>query len=59
MDIGIVVAAAVWAGFAARNNKGERPVAKPMKPRYNAGRNELCPCQSGKKFKRCCHNKAA
>ncbi|MBK9284950.1 MAG: SEC-C domain-containing protein [Sphingobacteriaceae bacterium] len=23
----------------------------------NKGRNEKCPCGSGKKFKRCCHNK--
>jgi len=30
----------------------QREVAKPMQPKV--GRNEPCPCGSGKKFKRCC-----
>lgn len=30
----------------------ERKVAEALKPKV--GRNELCPCGSGKKFKRCC-----
>lgn len=25
---------------------------------FHVGRNELCPCGSGKKFKKCCWNKA-
>jgi uncharacterized protein YecA (UPF0149 family) len=27
--------------------------------RGHVGRNELCPCGSGKKFKKCCHGKSA
>lgn len=30
---------------------------RPDEPRYRAGRNEPCPCGSGKKFKRCCLGK--
>ena len=26
----------------------------PQKPKYSAGRNDPCPCGSGKKFKQCC-----
>jgi preprotein translocase subunit SecA len=29
---------------------------KPL-TRDKTGRNELCPCNSGKKYKKCCHNK--
>jgi uncharacterized protein YecA (UPF0149 family) len=29
---------------------------KPL-ARDKTGRNELCPCNSGKKYKKCCHNK--
>jgi hypothetical protein len=28
-------------------------------PLSNIGRNDLCPCQSGRKFKKCCSNKIA
>lgn len=27
---------------------------KPLKREYNIGRNEKCPCGSGKKYKHCC-----
>jgi uncharacterized protein YecA (UPF0149 family) len=27
----------------------------PVTPRNKIGRNEPCPCGSGKKYKRCCH----
>ena len=33
---------------AAKNPKGEKPVSK------NIGRNDPCPCGSGKKYKKCC-----
>ena len=32
------------------------PVSNPFR---NVGRNDPCPCGSGKKFKRCCLGKAA
>jgi uncharacterized protein YecA (UPF0149 family) len=37
-------------------SKAQRYLLKPkQKPLYNVGRNELCPCNSGKKFKKCCY----
>lgn len=27
---------------------------RPAEPLYRAGRNEPCPCGSGKRFKKCC-----
>lgn len=32
----------------------EKQTAKPPVKIYRVGRNDACPCQSGKKFKRCC-----
>ena len=31
----------------------------PQQPLYHAGRNEPCPCGSGRKFKKCCLGKTA
>jgi hypothetical protein len=31
----------------------------PERPLYRAGRNEPCPCGSGRKFKKCCLGKTA
>ncbi len=36
----------------ANNLRGPQPMRVPAVP----GRNELCPCRSGKKYKRCCLN---
>jgi Protein of unknown function (DUF1186)/SEC-C motif len=30
------------------------PAASPAAPRVKVGRNDLCPCRRGKKFKKCC-----
>jgi uncharacterized protein YecA (UPF0149 family) len=30
---------------------------KPFTRKYKTGRNEPCPCNSGKKFKKCCIDK--
>ena len=30
------------------------PKARPARARQQVGRNDLCPCGSGKKYKRCC-----
>ncbi len=35
-------------------NQGEDAVKKPVKAGAKIGRNELCPCGSGKKYKKCC-----
>jgi uncharacterized protein YecA (UPF0149 family) len=45
-----------WAGTMATSEPAP-PAAKskpPPRPKLNVGRNEPCPCGSGKKFKRCC-----
>ncbi len=34
-------------------NRGDDEPAKPRKSEAKVGRNEICPCGSGKKFKRC------
>jgi preprotein translocase subunit SecA len=34
-------------------NLGDDEPKKPAKANDKVGRNELCPCGSGKKFKRC------
>jgi uncharacterized protein YecA (UPF0149 family) len=31
-----------------------RAAASPVARKHRVGRNELCPCGSGKKFKKCC-----
>lgn len=33
------------------------PLASPVTPRNKIGRNEKCPCKSGKKYKNCCISK--
>lgn len=35
-------------------NQGQDAVKKPVKAGAKIGRNELCPCGSGKKYKKCC-----
>ena len=40
---------------AAMNaNRGGRPVTQPIKAQPKVGRNDPCPCGSGKKYKNCC-----
>ena len=41
-----------------QTNRGDEEPRKPVKAGEKVGRNELCPCGSGKKFKRC-HGAAA
>ena len=39
-------------------SKAKKALLKPsVTPEYKADRNALCPCGSGKKFKKCCINK--
>jgi hypothetical protein len=55
-----------WAGFKPRQHRdpdmgGQRldpwPAAPAHNPFRNVGRNDPCPCGSGKKFKKCCLGK--
>jgi hypothetical protein len=48
-----VVAATAWWG---RSRESPKPAvaAEPYRPSPKAGRNEPCPCGSGKTFKKCC-----
>lgn len=43
---------AYW--LALRNPQGTIPPASPFRAEIKAGRNDPCPCGSGKKFKQCC-----
>lgn len=36
------------------NHNGEENINKPVKKENKIGRNDLCPCGSGKKYKNCC-----
>lgn len=44
--------------MAWSKQKKVRPPVITVDPRSDIGRNELCPCGSGKKFKKCCGKKA-
>lgn len=39
---------------AAANATTPKPPTQPISPRANVGRNQLCPCGSGLKYKHCC-----
>jgi hypothetical protein len=53
-----------WAGFSSQPRQEQKPMAKDggifelaessVNPYRGVGRNDPCPCGSGKKFKRCC-----
>ena len=46
-EAGRASAAKTWSGKPL-------PTATPLRRRARVGRNALCPCKSGKKFKHCC-----
>lgn len=41
------------AGNPAQPNQQEKPKAQPVRVEKKVGRNDLCPCGSGKKYKQC------
>ena len=41
-------------GFEGDGEKKIKKVSVVKKPSENIGRNDLCPCGSGKKYKKCC-----
>ncbi len=41
-------------GEKAASNKTVKRVQQPIRNEQKVGRNELCPCGSGKKYKKCC-----
>jgi hypothetical protein len=44
-------------GWACFNEPKPRPKPQPVVKKKKIGRNEPCPCGSGKKYKKCCLNK--
>lgn len=55
-----------WASFQPKRKPGPRPApnlaradGQPVVKAPKVGRNDPCPCGSGKKYKKCCLNKAA
>ncbi|RKY25890.1 MAG: preprotein translocase subunit SecA [Planctomycetota bacterium] len=44
------------AGIAASTQAGEKP--QPIRAKKKVGRNDPCPCGSGKKYKKCCGRNA-
>ncbi|MBQ7225236.1 MAG: SEC-C domain-containing protein [Clostridia bacterium] len=40
--------------FGAKQNKPAKQVKQPVRAEQKVGRNEPCPCGSGKKYKKCC-----
>jgi uncharacterized protein len=51
---GIVITLNSWARGEAAEHRGSARGAAAFAPRPKVGRNEPCPCGSGKKFKKCC-----
>lgn len=51
--------AVVKSRFASARAAGEKALGKPIRMSPRVGRNEPCPCGSGKKFKRCCEGRGA
>ena len=51
------IALAAIASLEVKGEKREPRVIVSRMPLYKAGRNDPCPCASGKKFKRCCIDK--
>jgi len=41
-------------GFGSPSHSQERPILKPVHVMPKVGRNDPCPCGSGKKYKKCC-----
>ena len=41
----------------ASNESAQQPKREPVKAEKTVGRNEPCPCGSGKKYKQCCGKK--
>lgn len=56
MVISALAAMGADTGGLMPRGKGRRVVGyyDPEKDKVDAGRNDLCPCRSGKKFKNCC-----
>jgi Protein of unknown function (DUF1186)/SEC-C motif len=48
----VAAATAWWGAFA--NGRASRTTMQPCKAPPKVGRNEPCPCGSGKKYKKCC-----
>ena len=54
LDPKLILSNILRAGAIARRDSSPRAQPVVSKP-HQTGRNDPCPCGSGKKFKRCCH----
>ncbi|MBN2415156.1 SEC-C domain-containing protein [bacterium] len=61
MEMSAVHDSASGMGFAGQQEDGQespvpqrRVTVQPVKVEHKVGRNEPCPCGSGKKYKQCC-----
>ena len=54
----VQVAKPIAEGFSDENSKKPKKVTISKKAEASAGRNDLCPCGSGKKYKKCCGSPA-
>ena len=50
----VQVAKPISEGFEGEGSKKPKRVTVAKKSQENVGRNDLCPCGSGKKYKKCC-----
>lgn len=50
---------ALISGTGPRMSKKKRELLRPLSEKPEVSRNELCPCNSGKKYKKCCLTKPA
>ena len=54
----VQVAKPLTEGFEGNGEKVQKKVTVTKKAEANIGRNDLCPCGSGKKYKKCCGSPA-
>ena len=54
----VQVAKPISEGFEGDNAKKPKKVRIAKKAEESVGRNDLCPCGSGKKYKKCCGSPA-
>ena len=50
----VQIAKPLTEGFEGNGDKAPKKISVVKKAEANVGRNDLCPCGSGKKYKKCC-----
>lgn len=56
LDMMAILAAASFGNM--QHKKSKEKLVKPLIAKRPAGRNDSCPCGSGKKYKKCCLSKS-